>query len=209
MTAWFTEGNLGRALASVGANPAGIHELFDALWNAYGEPHRHYHDRTHVDVCLREFDRDVAATRRPGEIEVALWFHDAIYDTHANDNEAQSAAWARRALESLGVIESCTARVCKMIEATQTHVTGDDVDTQFLVDVDLGILGQPADVFEAYDDAIRAEYAWVEMRAYRKGRAAVLHSFLDRPSIFATRVYQDRFEAQARRNLERKCLELA
>ena len=69
-------------------------ETYERLVAAYSEPHRHYHTMRHVAACLRELDSaaDLASDAR--EVELALWFHDAIYSTTAGDNEARSAAWA-------------------------------------------------------------------------------------------------------------------
>jgi predicted metal-dependent HD superfamily phosphohydrolase len=76
-------------------------------------------------------------------------------------------------------------------------------DGRLIVDVDLSILGQGPDVFDAYDAAIRREYAHVPDAAFAAGRAAVLRRFLDRPTIYATKFFQQRYERPARENLQR------
>jgi predicted metal-dependent HD superfamily phosphohydrolase len=48
---------------------------------------------------------------------------------------------------------------------------------------------------------IRAEYWWVPTAMYRKERGAILHSFVMRPSVYATHEFRERYERQARNNL--------
>ena len=96
-----------------------------------------------------------------------------------------------------------------MIEATATHALPDPDDkaagrdAALFLDMDLSILGASPVEFDAYEAAVRREYGWVEEKAWRAGRAAVLEKFLARPHIFHTEAFRQRFEAQARKNLAR------
>ncbi len=74
-------------------------------------------------------------------------------------------------------------------------------DAQLLVDIDLSILGSPAERFERYDRDVRKEYAWVPGFRYREARAQVLQSFLDRPRLYHGENAVALLEAQARINL--------
>ena len=102
-----------------------------------------------------------------------------------------------------------------MIEATATHVLPDLGDTAatrdaaFFLDMDLSILGAPAGAFDSYEAAVRREYAWVDGKAWRSGRSAVLRKFLARPQIFHTEALRQRFEAQARKNIARSIAALS
>ena len=78
-----------------------------------------------------------------------------------------------------------------------------------MLDIDLGILGTPRDVFESYDKEISQEYHWVPEADYRKGRTVVLDSFLERNEIYTTNAFFGRCEKQARENLEWKINELS
>ncbi|HKH20109.1 MAG TPA: hypothetical protein VKB53_04265 [Gammaproteobacteria bacterium] len=50
------------------------------------EPHRKYHTMQHLNECFDKLQEIRAAAVHPDEIELALWFHDAIYDVKRQDN---------------------------------------------------------------------------------------------------------------------------
>lgn len=201
----FNADQLGHSLAQLGINAAG--SIFEELAAAYQADDRHYHSDTHVTECLKQFARHRDLSERPAEIEVAIWFHDAIYDTSKGDNEEQSAEWARCYLLEHKVEHATVERIVDMIIATKTHQVTNR-DSALLLDIDLGILGTAAEVFEAYDQAIRREYHWVPLEQYRAGRADVLRSFLDRQTIYQTEAFHSTLEEPARRNLRAKIAEL-
>ena len=82
---------------------------YETLTHRYSEPHRHYHTRRHIADCLAEFDVVRFNASRPEAVEFALWFHDAVYNPKATDNEEQSAALAKVFLEAAGDWSSQTA----------------------------------------------------------------------------------------------------
>jgi predicted metal-dependent HD superfamily phosphohydrolase len=188
-----------------------LKERLSALYRA-GD--RRYHGLAHIEALLALTAEYRPALSDPEAVEAAVWFHDAIYDSRGKDNEARSAALAR---ESLAGRADATRieRIAAMIEATATHQVpafGDPSatrDAALFLDMDLSILGASPRAFDAYEQAVRREYAWVDEAAWRTGRAAVLKSFLARPYIFHTPEFRDRFEAQARENMERSLERLA
>lgn len=168
--------NLERSMYELGASyPV---ELFVTLDRHYSEESRFYHDKSHIAECLRQFEPYRSKAEFPAEIEIAIWFHDVIYDTRASDNEEQSAALAERVLVDASAEAASIRRIVDMILATKTHqVTSHD--SKLMVDIDLGILGAAEHVFERYDQDIRREYHWVPEEAYLPGRAQVLTSFVE------------------------------
>lgn len=179
--------------------PAG---LLDDLRARHAEPRRHYHTLDHVLDCLEK----AAATRDiqsdPAAADLALWFHDAVYDPRRSDNEERSAALAEAALAGpLG--EERAAGVAKLILATRHRGAPPPGDAAVVVDADLSILGADPERFDAFQEAIRREYSWVPGFLYRRRRARILRSFLERDPIFATEPFRERYEARARENLER------
>lgn len=182
--------------------------LKSELTALYRAGDRHYHDLSHVEAMLALAGECRRLLHDPGAVEAAIWFHDAIYDSRAKDNEAKSAALAEQKLSGRISLERLS-RIVAMIDATATHQLPQLADEKatsdaaLFLDMDLAILGAEPGAFDAYEKAVRREYGWVEEPMWRAGRAAVLKSFLDRPHIFHTSEFRQRFEPRARQNLER------
>ncbi|AZO68682.1 MULTISPECIES: HD domain-containing protein [unclassified Mesorhizobium] len=176
-----------------------------ALYRAEG---RHYHSLAHIEAMLALAGHYRASLHDPEAVEAAIWFHDAIYDSRAKDNEAKSAALAEKKLSGRTDAQRL-GRITAMIIATATHelprFSDENAarDAALFLDMDLAILGATPDAFDAYEQAVRREYGWVEEPMWRAGRSAVLKSFLARPHIFHTEEFRQRFEAQARQNMAR------
>jgi predicted metal-dependent HD superfamily phosphohydrolase len=165
-------------------------------WRGIG---RHYHTLTHLDSCLREFDAARELALRPTEVELALWFHDAIYRSWRRDNEARSADLAVDVLRAAPA--ETVERIRQMILATSHGEAGFSGDTALVIDIDLSILGAPPDVYSRFEKAIRREYWWVPRARYVAGRSKVLASFLARGEIFTHDLFYNRYESAARANL--------
>lgn len=191
-----------RAWAGIGAVGEGG-ALFAQLKAAYAEPQRHYHTLQHLGECLAAFDNVQAQAEHPHEVELALWFHDAIYDIKGHDNEQRSADWARDALREAGVAAASAQRVHDLVMATRHTAVPSGRDEQLLVDIDLSILGAERMRFDEYEQQIRKEYAYVPGFLFRRKRREILKGFLDRPAIYSTPHFHDALEARARDNLRR------
>ncbi len=175
--------------------------LFLDLEKHYSEPSRSYHNAQHICDCLEQLDLASHLPSHAEEVEHALWFHDAIYDSRAKDNEERSAIWAKVELQQQGASELVIPRIVGMILATQHTRELITHNEKIIVDIDLSILGRVPEVFARYDIQIREEYSWVPEEQYRAGRSAILESFLDRKAIYSTDFFRDRYEARARMNL--------
>ena len=169
----------------------------------YGELHRAYHGLEHLRDCLERLDAAPTEGADRDRVEAALWFHDAIYDPLAGDNEARSAELARQGLEGLGVAPAVARQVAALVLETRHLEPPADPDARLLCDVDLSILGRKRTDFERYEHGIRTEYALVPEALYRRERARVLRRLLQRRPLFGTRHFRRRYEQAARANLAR------
>lgn len=186
----------------------------EELLARYEEPHRAYHVRAHLAECLARFDAARALAVRPAEAECALWYHDAVYDPRAADNEARSGELAAAATARAGLAPDAVARVRALVMATRheavaaradaSPVGGDAVpapiDVALVVDADLGILAADAARYAEFEREVREEYAWVPLPVFRARRAAILETFLQRPRLFTSGAF-DADEARAHSNL--------
>lgn len=177
-------------------------DLVDDLKSRYSEPHRAYHTLIHLSEAYGVLVECADHLERPDEARLALWFHDAIYDTHRHDNEERSADWARDELLAAGAAADVAARVHPLVLATKHRDPPEGNDARLLVDADLSILAAPPDRFATYERQIRAEYHWVPEPQFREAREKFLRGMLARPSIFNAPAMRELHEAHARRNLE-------
>ncbi len=177
--------------------------VYGLLSDLYSERQRSYHTLDHVSHCLDELEDARHLAKHPNEVEMALWFHDAIYDPKGRDNEVRSAELCRQVVKEAGLPEAFGRRAQDLVLATQHHGAPDGADARLLVDIDLSILGQPRDAFDNYQTNIRKEYHFVPWPEYRPARSAILRRFLDRPSIYSTEFFRQKYESRARVNLER------
>ena len=177
--------------------------LLRELTACYTEPHRKYHTMQHLGECFAKLQELRALAQKPAEIELALWFHDAIYDTKRKDNEEKSADWAQASTLSAGLAAPVGARVYKLVIVTQHNAVPAATDEQILVDVDLSILGASPERFDEYERQVREEYSWVPGPLFRRERRKILEDFLKRRTLFQTKQFVAAYESQARANLQR------
>jgi predicted metal-dependent HD superfamily phosphohydrolase len=190
-----------RCWKSIGAEGLGT-ELMRYLIDAYSESQRKYHTVQHLRECLVSFEQFIACAREPGEVEIALWFHDAVYDVKGSGNEAKSAEWAVRELQNAGVHPSRIARVSEHVLATKHSALPKGPDQELLTDIDLSILGSDPDRFNEYERQVREEYSYVPGFIFRRNRKKILTQFLARTPIFSTLELRNQFEDKARQNIE-------
>jgi predicted metal-dependent HD superfamily phosphohydrolase len=194
-----------RAWRGLGLRPGDGYgrDLRDALVAAWMQPERRYHTLRHLVDCIAELEALLPLAEHPAEVEVALWFHDAVHEARGRDNELRSAAWALRALGEAGVGAGACARIHALVMATRHAAEPEGMDERLIVDVDLAILGASTERFDEYEAEVRQEYAWVPRPVFRAGRREILQGFLARPAIFSLPPMHATREIAARANLQR------
>lgn len=179
-----------------------------ALVQAYNEPHRAYHTAEHIEACLAHLERVKTELDRPHEVRLALWFHDAVYKIFSGTNEKDSADWAVKFLRENKAADDVIARIENLILITEHHANPSTKDEEFMLDIDLSILGAPKDVYDQFEINVRKEYKRVPKFVFRKKRKEILQSFLDMERVYKTEVFNAELEKTARENLRRVVAEL-
>lgn len=211
----------------------GAPEVGEDLVARWHEPHRAYHGPAHLAHVLDSLailEGRSPGVPSPGEpassgtslrAQLALWFHDAVHEGVAGQDEEASAALAVERLSALvpgpttpltgdGPLPSGGARltpddvaeVARLVRLTATHDPApDDAAGALVCDADLAILGSAPDRYARYVRQVRTEYAHVPDEQFAAGRAAVLGQLLALPSLFRTPLARDRWQERAEQNL--------
>ena len=172
------------------------------LSRRYCEPHRRYHNLEHPAHMLW-IGRQLALT---DEQIAAIWFHDAVYEPGARDNEQRSAELARNQLTALGWPEHSVSIVETIVMDTRRHTPTAD-GSRAVIDLDLEPLSETWEVFSRNALHVRVEYRHIDDETFLNGRRQFLEEMLGRERIYWT-PWGSRYEMQARRNLQRALREL-
>ena len=178
-------------------------ELIETLWSeieeAYTSSTRHYHTLTHLEQIYQVLPTINTIN------EFALFYHDIIYNISDNDNEEQSALLCKKRLRFLGISTKLTKEVTQLIRETKTHEASSKTNALFL-DADLAILGSAWKSYKNYFKNVRKEYAIYSNDVYNVGRKKILKQFLEKERIYISDYFYERYEQQARKNIEQELL---
>lgn len=170
--------------------------IWNLLESHYRESHRLYHNLRHIDSMLAHLDSSQSGD---DAVELAIWFHDIVYDPRSRDNEAESARLFEECFGRIIDVQ-LSVDVVRLILATDYSLerTGSS-DEDLIRDIDLSILAaEPVD-YLAYCSAIRREYLHVPENEFVAGRRGILRRFLAGRIYFTTGFAE--FESAARRNI--------
>ncbi|MDB5194723.1 MAG: N-methyl-D-aspartate receptor subunit [Parcubacteria group bacterium] len=190
-------------LMSMLGNPKGSDGVFVRLLSQYSEPHRAYHDLEHIMNMLDELETVRVLANDFISLSLAIWFHDAVYDTHGKNNEVRSADMAVEEMLCMDGIVKVNENIPKLILDTRHAEAPQTPDGRLISDLDLAILGKSQEEFDEYEANIRKEYSWVSEDVFARERTKILQGFLDRSRIYQTDTFHERYGKQARRNLLR------
>lgn len=206
-----TNMNLEQAWLQLFSPYAAHEESISALWarvrKQYEEKHRFYHNLTHISQLLKQYETHQNLLEDAVSVQLAIWFHDVVYDPFSKNNEEKSAEFAQKKLTSFDFLPQSLEKMNTLILATQKHQPiSNSFDELFFLDCDLCILGQDEAMYKIYAQQIRAEYKNVPNFLYQSGRIEVLNKFLARERIFFTDLFFAQFEKQARENIKNELI---
>ena len=188
-------------VARLGGSANTIREPFAQLRGGWAGRERRYHGLEHLADCLRELDRAAPEAGVANLVELALWYHDAVYEPRRSDNEERSAELLISHAADLGIPQPTAAMAAELVRATK--YTGPmpavgQAAVDLVRDVDLSIFGRDVLRFMDYEHAVGEEYAFMPALAYHLGRGRFLASLLAAPSIYRTSHFRERYEVRAR-----------
>lgn len=185
------------------ARPAAV--TFDELITRHSEPLRRYHGPGHLSALFYLMALHAPHIPPGTSPRLAIWWHDAVYDPQARDNEERSAGLAREHLAQLGAPAALIQTTANLILMTKNHWTGPSAgDGDYFLDADIAVLGAPAKVYNRYVADVRQEYSWAPDPAWRAGRSTFLQAALTRPRLFRTDAFETSYGQQARLNMDRE-----
>lgn len=179
-----------------------IHSLWNEIETRYSEKGRHYHNLLHLENMFRELEDMKGNISDFTAISFSVFYHDIIYDATSKSNEEKSAATAEKRLTELHVSKDDISVISEQIIATKSHQLSGHNDTNYLLDADLSVLGKDLNTYMEYTRNIRKEYSVYPDFLYKPGRKKVLKHFLELESIFKTEYFKEKYEVQAKENIE-------
>lgn len=168
----------------------------------HADPQRHYHTLNHVRHCLHELDAAVLPGREHDTVEMALWFHDAIYQPGATDNEVRSVTLFTDRAQSTFSLEF-VAEVSRLIMITTHRTPPADTPQCWMSDIDLSSFGLPWGEFIRDSLHVRKEFQSQSDEQYYARHSSFLRSFIQRNRLYQTEYFFARYEAAARLNISR------
>ncbi len=178
----------------------------ESLWNAitqyHGKKNRYYHNLSHLEHLYSNLTKVQNKINDWDMVLFALFYHDYIYNALKQDNEEQSAKKVVEVLHALSIEKHRILQCQEIILATKGHHTSENQDINYFTDADLSILGHHWEAYEIYFKNVRKEYTYYPDFMYNKGRIKVLKHFLNMPKIYKTDHFYNKFEKQAKDNLQ-------
>ena len=187
-------------LRKYGASSSFITKAWDDIKEQYYGDDRYYHDLWHLETMFKEYDSVKANLQNADETAFSIFYHDFIYNPIRRDNEKRSAKRMRRILRKTNFenIDYCYQQIL----ATKDHKPSEDRDTNYLLDMDLVILGKAPEDYLLYSQNVRKEYNVYPDVLYKSGRRKVLKDLLSRDYIYQTEQFRSNYEQQAKLNLQ-------
>lgn len=195
-------------LEDFGVNLSSAENLWREINANYSNKNRHYHNLKHLEDLYSELETVKDRIHNWTVMLFTLFYHDIIYKSTKKDNEEKSAELAVKRMTEIGMQESAATLCFEQIMATKSHKENSDSDTNYFTDADLSILGRTPINYKTYCLNIRKEYAIYPDFLYNKGRKKVINHFLSMKKIFKTEEFYNRYEEQAKLNLQQELLSL-
>lgn len=181
-----------------------ILQSWNEIENQYSKKGRFYHNLQHLENMCKEIDDVKSQLKSIDTVLFSIYYHDIVYHTFSKLNEEKSSDWASESLKKIGVSKGQIDKVQQQILATKKHLHTADLDTNYLLDADLSVLGKEENMYNDYIKKIRKEYSIYPNFLYNPAREKVLLGLLEQNFIYKTDFFREKYELLARENIERE-----
>ena len=175
--------------------------VYADLKRRHEAPQRRFHNFDHIRDCVDRIDEVAPFLVDRDASELALWFHDSVYEPGAATNERRSAELFLQL--SAGARPALRRRVCGLILATRHTSRPPGNDCRYIMDIDLAGFGASWEEFMRHGALLREEFAAQSDDEYQAGQLNFLRRLARRRWFFSTDYYRERHETRARENLDR------
>lgn len=179
-----------------------LEDFWAEIETHYSAQGRYYHNLAHLSDLYEQLVTVKDNIQNWNVILFTLFYHDIIYKSTKSNNEEKSAELAVHRMSQIGVSHEETIACHQQILATKSHQTVIDPDANYFTDADLSILGRDKQTYKSYCAKIRKEYSIYPNFMYKRGRKKVVSHFLSMDRIFKSGEFYNKYEKQARLNLE-------
>ncbi|KAK7790154.1 hypothetical protein R5R35_002625 [Gryllus longicercus] len=191
-------------------------DIADSWWakivKQYSDDERVTHDMDYLKETFERFESVKKELECPNAVALALIFLYYDYDPKAMDCTDKNVEHFKEFASDAGIPDESPLRtkVLHLMEAASTHSTEEhktdgafgNEDRHYFLDLDIADLGSAPEKYSVYVAKIKKEYAFLPESMYKSLRIKVLESLLQIPNIYATREFREKYENQARRNVE-------
>ena len=149
------------------------------------------------------FDACKSLAANPDALELAVWFHDVIFEPDQADNERRSADLYLQLSDGVQADEM-RRLVERLIMATLHDGNSlQDPDAVYMVDIDLSSFGLSWEEFLRDSENLRRENANLSDAEYYRRKKEFQNCLLDKERFYRSDFFAERLENQARSNLSR------
>ncbi|XP_012255186.2 uncharacterized protein LOC105685553 [Athalia rosae] len=203
-------------LATEGLNADVCDSWLIKVQDAYSEDKRTYHNLDYLQEKLLHYYDIKDNLTNPRAVLIALLFQNFEYDPKALDCDDKNMQHFNTFADEaeIPMDDKLRKEVCALLKAAATHSTDahkvggafGGEDAHYLLDLDMAVLGAELDKYTEYTERVRGEYSFLSPPMYTALRLKVLQNFLQIPNIFATKEFREKFEEQARLNIQAEVL---
>jgi len=171
-----------------------MHDIIEAYTKG-----RYYHTLRHINYMLTHVKDFELTKKEQAKLELAIWFHDFVYNSKKGDNELISAIYFIKYAKTIGLKRKEIKEIKELIIDTSHRNIPITKLGKIICDLDLREFVNDRQELNSIE--VRNEYSQLSNKKFYKGRIEFLRSLLNKKHIYHTKLYQGGMEDLAIDNL--------